>query len=294
MTSATDIISYARNLLRTGSDSDVPVIGDEFMLKALSDANMEWTRAFRRGGGTEPIVFQRESGIDLVADTTLSADLSTSDTSASLTSIATNAPATSYVIVWDDEMPDIIGYPSFTSNTLNGITAPTFAHESGDAVQFLYPLSSTFSSFKGTSLYGDGVRLNGVALRYMEGFPDPGYFSLFDDGTGISPDKFLILPRNSTGSASILYHKASATIDSMDDTVDVPPEFDFFLIWRLVQFGHAGKGDDDAKYLRAKSEANRILQEALTDRNVGKFVRARPIRSHNPRYYDPSFYRQDA
>ena len=267
MPTAETIIGKARDLVRAESTSDVPVIADSFMLTALTDGNMKWARAFNKTG---PIVFQRETGFDLAADTSLDGAITTASTSVILTS-ATNFDSSGGIVVWDDNMPDVISYTGKSSNTLTGATGIAFAHESSDPVQKLYALPSTFGSFRESAIYGDGVLVNGVPLSFIGGPPTAGFFSMYDDGT----TKFLWLARGSTGSASVLFNKASATIDSTDDTVDVPEEFQFFLIWHLVAFAFMGRENNANAFLFAQNESNKLLQEALRNRNIGKKIRPR-------------------
>lgn len=266
---AESIIGLARDILREESGSDVPVVGDSFMLTALSDGNLKWARAHNKGN---PIVFQRETGFDLVADTALAENITTSTTDFDVDSGANLYDAAS-IIVWDDNMPDFVSYTGKSSNNLMGVTGIGFAHEDGDIVQKIYVLPSNFASFRESPTYGDGVLLNGIPLKYMNGVPVPGYFSLYDDGT----NKYLVLPRGSTGSASVLYNKNSTTIDSTDDTVDVPDEYKFFLVWHLVSYAYIGREGDAGKMLFAQNESNKLLQEALRNRNTGKKIRTRPM-----------------
>lgn len=275
MPTAATIIGLARDVVRAESTSDAPVIGDSFMLSAITDGNLRWARVFRRG---QPLVFQRETGFDLIADTALSDDQDSADLTASLESV-TGFPATGAFIVWDDNMPDIQEYSALVAldATVSGVG---FDHEEGDSVQLLYQLPANFGSFRESPTYGDGVSLNGIPLLYINGFPVPGRFSMYDNGT----DKFLILPRGSTGSVSVLYNKVSATIDTTDDIVDVPEEYQYFLVWHLVAFSYIGREGDVNKMLFAQDQANKILQEALSHRNTGKKIRTRsfgrPVRDY--------------
>jgi len=266
---AETIIGLARDVLREESGSDVPVIGESFMLTALSDGNLKWARAHNKGN---PLVFQRETGFDLFADTALAEAITTATTDFDVDS-ATNLDSSGVVIVWDENMPDFVSYTGKTSNNLTGVTGIGFAHEDGDIVQKIYALPSNFASFRESPTHGDGVLLNGIPLKYMNGVPVAGYFSIYDDGT----NKYLILPRGSTGSASVFYNKTSTTIDSTDDTVDVPEEFQFFLVWHLVAFAYMGREQDANKMLFAQNESNKLLQEALRNRNTGKKIRTRPL-----------------
>jgi hypothetical protein len=280
------IISYGRNLLKTESTSNVPVIGDTFMLAALSQANLEWARAHRRGGGVEPLIFMREGGVDLPSDTALAEDVATTDVSFDLDD-ASDQASSGAIVIWDDDMPDIAAYTSKATNTLSGVTGLAFAHEDGDVVSKLYALPTNFKTFRPAENYGDGVQLNGIALRYMQGPPTVGYFSMYDDET----TKYLWLPKGSTGSAAYLYEKTSTVLDDISDTVDVPQEYEFFLVWRLVEHGFLGRGDDAQKALYAKQKADQILADALKEQNIGQYVRVRRFGRYGIQR-DPSLFQR--
>ena len=268
---AETFIGLARNLLKEDSGSDVPVVQDSFMLTALSDGNMKWARAFR-GNGSAPIVFSRETGFDLVSETAINDSAGTTTATTTITVDSTTGyDSAGIAIIWDDDMPDIFAYTGKTATTFTGVTGLAFAHEDNDPIQPAYGLPSNFGYFRKSVEYGDGVQLEGVPLSYMGGFPNPGFFSLHDDGT----TKYLILSRQATGSASVLYDKISTTIDSLDDTVDVPTEYQFFLAWHLVAFAYIGRENDYGRMIAAQNESNKILQEDLRDRNVGKKIRPR-------------------
>ena len=244
------------------------------MLLLLSQANSEWLRAHRRGGGSGPLLFLRETGFDLVSETAINDASGTTTASATITVDAQTFPDSAGVAaVWDDDMFDIFSYTSQSSLLFSGVSGLAFAHEDNDPIQPLYKLPTTFNKFRPSDAYEDGVQVNGTGYSFMEGPPTAGHFSMYDDGTS----KYLWLPRGLTGSASVLFEKASATIDSTDDTVDVEPEFDAFLSWRIVQTATVPK--DGAQptqlYLLAKTEANKILREALMDKNIGQHVRVR-------------------
>lgn len=267
---ASSIITLVRSLIRAESGSDVPVVQDSFLLTAISDGNMRWARAFRRDG-SQPIVFQRETGFDLVSDTAINDAAGTTTASTSITVDAQTFPdSAGMAVIWDDDLPDQFSYTSQSSTLFSGVSGLAFAHEDNDEIQALYKLPTNFGSFRKAPGYGDGVNLGG-GLRFTGGPPSSGFFSMVDDGTS----KYLWLPKGSTGSASVWYDKISTTIDSTDDTVDVPEEAQMFLVWHALAYMYVGRDDDLNKMLFAQNESNKILQEFLEDRNVNKKIRAR-------------------
>ena len=268
------ILGLARNLLREESGSDVPVIQDSFGITAVSDGNLRWAEAFQ-GDGAAPIVFQRETGFDLQTDTAINDSSGTTTSSTSVTVDAQTFPdSAGMAVVWDDNIPDLFSYTSQSSTLFSGVTGLAFAHEDNDPIQALYKLPTTFGTFREAPGYGDGVRLGGGGLSFTGGPPSAGYFSMVDDGTS----KYLWLPRGSTGSASVWFDKASTTIDSIDDTVDVTPVSQMFLVWHVIALCYVGREQDLNKMLVAQAQSERILQRALTRRNIGKKIRTRPFR----------------
>src|SRR3990167_6034809 len=142
--SADTIIGMARDMLRAESTTDVPTIGDSFMLQALSDGNLKWARAFRRSG-EPPIDFFRETGFDLVTDTAVNqaAGIAITDTSF-ITDDSDDFDLTDgALVIWDDNMPDVVPYTTNTisTETFSGVTGLAFAHEDNDIVQKLYKLT---------------------------------------------------------------------------------------------------------------------------------------------------------
>lgn len=260
---AETIIGHIRTLVREDSGSDLPVLQDAFLLAAISDGNLKWASHFQTDGAA-PIVFQRETGFDLVAETAINDSNGTTTASTSITVDAQVFPDSAGVaVVWDDSIPDVFSYTSQSSTLFSGVTGLSFAHEDDDAIAPLYKLPSNFGDFREAQGYGDGVRVNGVPLYYKEGAPLPGYFSMYDDGTS----KYLWLPRQMTGTASVWYDKASTTIDSTDDTVDVPETYMFFLVWHAIAFCYTGREQDLNKMAFAQAQSEKILQKALQNRN---------------------------
>ncbi len=281
------ISGYIWNLLREqGDTTDIPALQESFILTLISQANIEYLKAHRRGGGTAPIVLMRDGGFDLVADTALAVATTTETTDFTVDDSSSYDTTNGAFVIWDENLPDVGFYTTNDAATaLSGVTDLDFAHEIDDVYQALYKLPTNFSHFIPTEGYGDGMRVNGRPLRFTKGIPRPGYFTYRGDGT----NKFVWYIRGLTGSASFIYQKSSATIDSSDDVVDVEPDYEFFLVWRSVQMALIPKeGDVSNLYVQARDEANRLLLESLRDRNVGKHIRPRPFRIPDNRLYDAS------
>jgi hypothetical protein len=193
------IVGLARDLMRTETGSDVPAVGNEFMLQIVGFADNEMKRAFRRGGGNTPQSIAKETGFNLVTDTNLAEDITDATTDFDVDDSA-SFPSAGAFVIWDDDMFDVGFFTGNASDNLSGITDIAFDHDDGDAVQLLYALPSNFKNFRKAEGYGDGVQLNGDPLTYMDGPPTSGHFSKIDDGTTV----YLWLPKGASGKASTI------------------------------------------------------------------------------------------
>lgn len=283
MASASTILNLAWNTLRVnGSSTDVPGLQETTMLAVLNQANAEWKRTFRRSG-EPPKLFAKETAFDIKAPTTLASDQASGATTAVLTSASDFDTAGAYV-VYDDGMPDVQENTGKSSNTLSGVTGSDWAHESGDQVIKLYALPSNFHSLRSTANFKDGVEVNNTPYNYVPDDPKGGEFSIYDNGT-----KYLWFPRGLSGSCRVFYNKTSTTIDGTNDTVDVPEEYEWFLVYRLVAHGHRARGDMGLD-IPFDQLADKILREAQVEKNATKIARTRPINPHRSLTHD-DYYR---
>lgn len=271
--SASTIIGLARDLMKTEGGSDVPAVGDDFMILAIADIDKELLRAYRKGGGNTPVERGLEGGVTLVADTAVNNSSGVATTDVTITVDAQTFPdAAGAAAMWTNDMPDVYFYTSKSSTIFSGVTGIGFAHGDNDAVQALYALPSNFGQFRRSEEYGDGVQLNGSPLTYMEGPPTPGHFSKRSDGT----TSYLWLPQGSSDVASYLFDKDSNTIDSTDDLVSLPDDWQFVYAWRCIELGVFGRGDVGLMAL-AKQKGDALKLDLLKDRNIGRRVRVRPL-----------------
>ena len=278
MASAGNIIDLVRQLIRAEDGSDVPVVSNEFLFEAIMDGQKKWEDAFQTTG-ENPLKDQLETGFDLVSDTTLNepSGVATTDTEFTVDDNNSFDASSGALVLWDDNMPDIVSYTTYTSGTktFSGVTGLAFAHEDEDTVQKLYKLPTNFGSFRESPMYGDGVQINGIPTKFIGGpVPTAWHFSLYDDGT----NKFLVLPRDTTGSVSVLFNKASTTVDDTADIVSVPDSHKMFLVFHCAAYCYQGRADEANQYLFCQSESEKILNRALRNRNFGKKIRTRPFR----------------
>lgn len=273
MSTAGTILTYAWNVLNEdGTTVSNPAMQQATMLAVLNSVNAEWKRTFRRGAGEPPKVLAKETAFDLKSSTTLSADQATSDTTTSLTS-GTDFDTSGAYVIYDDGMPDIQENTGKSSNTLSGVTGNDWAHESGDTVIKLYALPSNFHSFRASPNNPEGVEVGNTPYLYVPDDPQSGQFSLYDNGT----TKYLWMPIGVSGSCRVFYNKNSTTIDETTDSVDVPVEYEWFLVHRLVEHGRRSRGDNPDKVMESKNQGDMILREAQAEKNTSKIARTRPI-----------------
>jgi hypothetical protein len=270
------------------SSTDLPALQDSFVYSLIDMANREYLRAFRRGSGSEPLTSSADTGFSLVTDTTLNAAVATTDVTITLTD-TTNASSTGgCAVIWENSMtPDVIFYTGKSATQLTGVTGIGFAHSTSTPIQFLYKLPTDFATFRPAELYGDGVQLNGIPMRFREGPPYFGYFSMVDNGDA---GRFLWLSRGSSGKCSVLYEKNATTITQSTDIPDCPVDFEWFLVWKAVQYICLPEGDSGELYMIATNEASRILKDALALKDIGKYARARQFPRLRRRQYDPALF----
>lgn len=268
---AATIIGYAWKILKVESTVITPGLQTEMMLNVLNKGNMEWLRTFRRGG-EPPIARRAETGYGLIAATALASDQATTDVTAVLDD-STSFSASGAIVVVNNEMSDIQEYTSNAANTLSGVTGIDFAHSDGERVVQLYPLPANFHSFRTNEKARFGILVNGVPYDFSSAVPEGLRFSVYDNGT----TKYLWFPVGLTGDCTVVYNKSTTTIDDTTDIVDVPPEYEDFLVHRLAEHGRRVRGDNVDRIQDERNRADLILREAMRERNFGKGVRTRPL-----------------
>lgn len=301
MPTASVPLDLAYSELRTDADqTDLPGLAQSVMLKVLDLADREYNATFRRHATEQTFKRKGEYGIDLVSNTTLDEDTTTSTTDFDVddgTKLSTTAGAGA---IYDSEVPDIFEHTAPSGNNIPGVTGLNWAHEDGDTVIQLYPLPSTFHSFRSEERSPDGVILdNALALEFTSSPPENQEFSVYDNGT----TKFMWLPRFMTGTVRITYNKEIDTIDDVGDTIDVfDEEHIWFHVWKLVAHGKRARGDNIQQMQTTSGKmmdeydykANQILMKAHRERNIGRHVRTRPIRSFqiHDLYSDKTLFNQ--
>lgn len=241
------------------------------MVQAVAEADREALRSFRKSGGNTPVDRALETGFTLPAETAINdaAGITSATTTITVDS-TTGYDSAGAAVVWDSDMPDIFFYTGKTATTFTGVTGIAFDHEDNDAIQPLMALPSNFGRFRRSEEHGDGVQLNGGTPSFIDGAPSSGKFSIRDDGT----TKYLWLYKGATGDVSVWFDKDSNTIDSIDDLISLPDDWQFFYAWRAIELSLFGRGDY-AIIGVAKANGDRIKLDLLKDRNVGRMVRVR-------------------
>ena len=267
-------IDLARTLMKTESGSDVPAVADAFLIQAVADIDKDLLRSYRKSGGNTPVERALEDGFTIPDETAIndSDGITTSDVTITVDSTTSGEDyeSSGAAVIWDSDMPDIFFYTGTSATSFTGVTGLAFSHDDNDVIQPLLALPSNFGQFRRSEEYGDGVQLNGTPLFAMEGPPNPGTFSIRDDGT----TKYLWLPRGSTGKVSVWFDKDSNTIDSTDDLLSLPDDWIFVYAWRLIELGVFGRGDVELMATaQRKGDAKKL--DLLKDRNIGRRLRVR-------------------
>lgn len=264
------IIGIARDLARKEGSTDVPAFQDSFLYKAITSIDYELLRAFRQGGGNTPPVRAAETGYTLITDTATAEAVTSATTDFDVDS-SSSFSTSGALVLWDTEMFDICFFTGNSSNNFTGVTGIAFNHAIDTGVQALYALPSNFKKFRRSEEYGDGVRLNGSPLLYMDAPPRPGYFSLVDDGT----TKYLWVFRGASGKIGAIYDKNISTIDSLDDLVSFDDEYQFFYAWRCIEMGLFGEDINLMQLAKQKGDMEKL--NLLKARNVGRRIKVRPL-----------------
>lgn len=237
------------------------------MLAVINKANAEFIESPYLSGGVGWDFMESETGGDLVGDTDLDGAVATSDTEIDVTS-ATDLDSSGAIVVYDDNMPDIIEYTGKSSNQLTGVTLIGFAHEDADAVSKLYSLPSDFGKMRQQKGYGDGVRVGGTSYYFTSGVPINNEFSIYEGSSA----KFIWFPRGSSGSYSIMYDKAPTSITADTDSVDMPVKYEDFVVYRGAAHGMRVLRLNVDRAQEMDQKADLILSRALKSRMIGKRV----------------------
>lgn len=260
------IIGIAEGITKISSSSiGLSGLSTDSLLQIIDKAVREFFNKQLLSGGENKLL-QAEYGTDLVAETALAEDITSSTTDFDVDS-ASNFPSSGAFVIFDNGM-DIGEYTGKSSNNLTGVSGLGYSHETDDIVAKIYPLPSNFGSFRSTERAKDGVLLDNVSQTYVEGEPYPGQFTMYDNGT----TKYLIFPQGSSGKLHVTYNKKVTTIDEATDTIEVPVDDEDFVVYRLVEHIYRVLGLLD-KVADARSMASSSLISSLKRRNVGKRLR---------------------
>jgi len=249
----------------------LPGVESTHLIHVVDQADREFNRKFKVGGGEPVRSVSSERGGTLSSNTSLDADVLQDATTFSVDSATNAVDAGGAAAIWDENMPDIVEYTDGSTTTISGVTLLDFDHDDGDQVQWLPVLPSNHDTFRGTDDNPHGIWVDGVPFSFVSGVPYGTQYRLYDNGTL----KYLLFPRGLTGKWFARYNKKGTTIDEESDNVTVPEEYEDFIVFRVVE--HIYFTLDHIVFeraaARAKIVADRILLDALKLRNIGKSVR---------------------
>ncbi len=284
MATGETVLGYAENYLSFDrSDIGLPGAEEAQLLQYATQAVREYHNAHTKNGGEPNSILQREEGYNSISSTNLNGALSEGATTITVDS-ASSFASSGVVAIWDHDKIDFAAYTGTTSTTFTGVTGVDFDHDDDDVVEPTYALPSDFHSFRSTHDNYEGVTVDGLPYTYTSGTPKSREFSVYDDGT----TKYLVFPRDLSGDIFVSYNKSPTVIDETTDTVDVPDEDLWFVVWRIVEPVVETLGLEFAKSQLARQRADIILSEALKRRNIGKkprFGRKMRVGRYRDYYY---------
>lgn len=262
---AADIIGIAEGITKVDSSSiGLAGLESSALLKIIDKANREYFNKELLGGGENKLL-QSEAGGDLIDETALAEDITSSTTDFDVDD-ASDFPSSGALAIWDNGL-DTVEYTSKSSNNLTGVTGIGASHEDGDVVSKLYALPTNFASFRSTDMSPEGVTVNGRPLLYVDGEPYAGRYSVYNNGT----TKYLVFPQGTSGEYRVTYNRKPTDLTG-GGTLDVPVDDEDFVIYRLVEYIYMILGFAD-KVPYARQKADKTMLDALKRRNVGKRLR---------------------
>lgn len=268
------IYAYAQDLLKfDGTDVGLAGLEEDRVINFVSDLDKQFAEEFYTRGIVLPTYLASHYGTDTVTGTTLSA--ATAAAASSFTIGTSTALATSGAgVIYDNNQFDIFTHTANSSGTVSGVPASgsgslAFAHDSGNAVERLYPLPSDFGRPRPGKGRGDGVLVNGIPYYEVPEFPVQTCFSIYDTGT----TKYLWMPHSQSGQIMIFYDMSPDTLTTTADTISFPDPYHWYHVWGLVALFRQIM---DESYIpqREQSEMLKVVNQALMKRSAGKPIRA--------------------
>jgi len=266
------IIGQAEGLLKLeGDDLGLSALGSTLGISFVNKLNIDFFDEFHNVGASLPSYMKGEKGFDAVDSTKLNGAVAAGANSITVDDSSDFESANGAGVIRVSTAYDVFDYTTNDGATVfTGVTNVDFAHADDTTVSRLYRLPDNFDIPRTGRRKGHGVTVNDVP--YFQTAENPLYneFAIYDNGTY----KFLWLPKGVTsGNIMVVYDKKPTTLDSDDDTVDVPVEHEDYLVYGLVaKWKRTIKQNANIDFEMAMQQ--RVLQRAFSKKSVGKIVRA--------------------
>lgn len=285
---ASTLIGYGLQAAKVGDDTGIPGLDTSTALVRVVDReNRNFVMAPYQLNQPGWDFMIDEKGFVLQSATTTTSALVTTDVTIPVTETSIfqlNTSNGGAFVMYKENIPDtgIFGARSASSGAGNLTTASgiSIAHDSGDSIYTLYPLPSNFGRPRAEKYKGDGCSINGLPLFYAgTGEPIGNKFSIFKDTT--NSFDYLWVPRDASGNVFVRYDKAPTSISSAGTTVDVPVEYEEYIIQKVAAHVLRILSKEDSKIIDAEAQALNVLNMAFARRAIGKraSLTRGPIRS---------------
>lgn len=301
---ASEIIAFACDIVGVQT-STIGVPGAEIprLLKVLDGFNSDFIRSsYSKGSGVWSWM-RKEIGYDIVPDTVTNQGLITegmliggifpltysssvasigSDTDQlTLTSVSgwgesgagvlwyTGTSTSTYYTNWQGATPDRFTYTGINGSSLTGVTGISFNYTANISCQYLYKLPSDFGRLSVIPGRNAGVTISGILYPYDASIPYSNTCSLIEeDGSS-----YIWLPRNMTGRLYVQYDKAPTQITSETQSVDVPSEYEDYLIYKLAEHLYRTLRMGFDFETNARNIAENALKQAVSSRSTNTHVK---------------------
>jgi hypothetical protein len=273
------LIGRAIQKAKTASVTGIPGVDTPALIQIADMANRDFVRAPFEAHQPGWDFMVDECGWDMSSPDTLAVGCASGATSLTLTSGVTFSTTNGAAVIFEDNIPDQIFYTALTAHNMTGVTGVSFAHTALSAIYRLYPLPSTFARPRPEKFKGDGFTINNIAYYYGgSGMPNGATFNVVTDA---NDNSFVWLPRDITGKALMRYEKNAATLDDVNDLVDIPIHHEEYIVQRLIAHIFRLLGKDAGKIQDADNAATTYLRGAFNERNISRRIQLtrRPTRS---------------
>lgn len=270
MKTVQQIFDIAQDYIKIDSDTiGIPGLEEARTITWINDLHRRFFDEIYSRGVMLPRYMRKEYGFDAVTGTTLDGAITAASTKIDLTD-ASNFDSSGAIVIREGNQFDIVFYTGKSSNQITGVTEIGYGHADDENVYKLYALPSNFGKLRPERNMGDGVMVQGVPYYESPNNPKTQEFTVIDDGNG---SHYLWLPDGATGDVQVLYDAAPTTLTATTDTIDIPPSFDYYIIWGLIGMW---KEIQDEDYLseRESIRMDKLVNSQLQTEMAGKNLRA--------------------